>query len=128
MTAKMEVSYGELLDKIPILEIKLDHATDPGQRGNIATELGLLSCARDDALTLPADAAALVDRLKEVNRRLWDIKDDIRDCDRHGDFGPAFVELARSVYRSNDERAALKRELNDRLGSPLVEEKLYRAY
>lgn len=128
MTVKVDISYGELLDKISILEIKLEHATDPSQRGNIETELTLLAGSRDSALDLTPDAVDLAARLKDVNRRLWAIEDDIRDCERRGDFGPDFVALARSVYKSNDARAALKRELNERLGSPLVEEKLYQDY
>lgn len=128
MTVKVDVSYGELLDKITILEIKLDHVTDPAQRANIDKERALLSEARDGVLGTGNDVVSLSDRLKEVNRRLWKIEDDIRDCERRKDFGDAFVALARAVYHENDERAAIKREVNDRLGSPLVEEKLYREY
>lgn len=128
MTVKVDVSYGELLDKITILEIKLDHVTDPAQRANIEKERALLSEARDSALGTGNDVASLSARLKEVNRRLWKIEDDIRDCERGKDFGEAFVQLARAVYHENDERAAIKREVNERLGSPLVEEKLYREY
>ena len=128
MTVKVDISYGELLDKISILEIKLEHATDAGQRGNIEKELTLLAGSRDSALDLTPEALDLAARLKVVNQQLWTIEDDIRDCERRGDFGDAFVALARSVYKSNDERAALKRQLNDCLGSPLVEEKLYQDY
>lgn len=128
MTVKVDISYGELLDKISILEIKLEHATDAGQRGNIEKELTLLAGSRDSALDLTPEALDLAARLKVINQQLWTIEDDIRDCERRGDFGDAFVALARSVYKSNDERAALKRQLNDCLGSPLVEEKLYQDY
>lgn len=128
MTVKVDVSYGELLDKISILEIKMDHVVDPAQRANISTELDLLAAARDGALTLTDDAQTVIGRLKEVNQRLWTIEDDIRDCEHKSDFGPKFIELARAVYHENDERAALKRALNEQLGSPLVEEKLYKEY
>ena len=71
---------------------------------------------------------ALIDALRGVNEALWDIEDNVRDCERQKDFGTRFVELARGVYHQNDRRAALKRELNDLLGSDLVEEKSYQAY
>lgn len=128
MTVKADISYGELLDKISILEIKLEHATDPAQRANIENELNLLVQSRDGTLDLTPEARDHAVRLKDVNRRLWAIEDDIRDCERRGDFGADFVSLARSVYKSNDERAAIKRALNECLGSPLVEEKLYQDY
>lgn len=128
MALKVDISYGELLDKISILEIKLEHVANPAQRGNIDTELGLLSAARDAEIDMTGAAQALAARLRDVNQRLWNIEDDIRDCEAKGEFGSGFVELARSVYISNDERAAIKREINDLLGSPLVEEKLYKEY
>ena len=126
MTITVEVSYGEMLDKISILEIKLEKVTDAAQRANIAHELDILSRARDQGLSDGADFSAVYQQLKDVNAQLWEIEDDIRDCERRQEFGDEFVALARSVYRRNDHRAALKRELNDLLGSPLVEEKLYR--
>lgn len=128
MSVKVEVSYGELLDKISILEIKRSRATAPEQRHNIETELATLLATRDRAVSDDAPIADTYDRLKDVNERLWTVEDDLRDCERRGAFGAAFVELARSVYRLNDQRARLKRELNAALGSELVEEKLYRDY
>lgn len=128
MTVKVDVSYGELLDKISILEIKIAHATAPSQRANIQRELDILSAARRDLLPTHAELEGIYGALKTVNQKLWKIEDDIRDCERRQDFGPSFVALARSVYVSNDERAALKRRINDLLGSPLVEEKLYQSY
>ena len=128
MTITVEVSYGEMLDKISILEIKLEKVTDSGQRENIARELAILSDARDKGLAGGPDFSVIYQGLKDINLQLWGIEDDIRDCERRQDFGAEFVALARSVYRMNDRRAALKRELNDLLGSPLVEEKLYRDY
>jgi len=128
VTITVEVSYGEMLDKISILEIKLEKVIDSGQRENIARELAILSDARDKGLAGGSDFSVIYQGLKDINLQLWGIEDDIRDCERRQDFGAEFVALARSVYRMNDRRAALKRELNDLLGSPLVEEKLYRDY
>lgn len=128
MTISVEVSYGEMLDKISILEIKLEKVSNPGQRENISRELGILSEARDQGLSGGLDFSEIYSSLKNVNLRLWQIEDDIRDCERRQDFGPDFVLLARSVYKVNDHRAALKRELNELLGSPLIEEKLYQDY
>ena len=128
MSVKVDVSYGELLDKISILEIKRTNATAAEQRRNIEAELAALFAARDRAIPYPAPIGDLSDRLKDVNGQLWAVEDDLRDCEREGEFGAAFVELARSVYRLNDLRARLKRELNTALGSELVEEKLYRDY
>lgn len=128
MSVKVDVSYGELLDKISILEIKRTNASVPEQRRNIEAELAALFETRDRVIpgTTPIDD--LQDRLKDVNLRLWTVEDDLRDCERRAEFGAAFVALARSVYRLNDLRAQLKRELNTALGSGLVEEKLYRDY
>ncbi len=128
MTITVEVSYGEMLDKISILEIKLEKVTDPGQRDNIAREFAILSEARDQGLAGGPDFSTLYGDLKNINLQLWEVEDDIRDCERRRDFGDGFVALARSVYKMNDRRAALKRELDEFLGSPLVEEKLYRDY
>ena len=122
------VSWGELLDKITILEIKTEQLTDAAKLANVRKELDELARTRDAALQMPADALALIADLKAVNQKLWVIEDDIRDCERNKDFGAHFIELARSVYFTNDERARLKRRLNDLLGSALVEEKSYAAY
>jgi hypothetical protein len=130
MTANMPyvpVSWGELLDKITILEIKTERLGGGDARANAARELELL---REIAqpVTASGQATALVARLKQLNQTLWDIEDRIRDFEREGDFGPGFVELARSVYRRNDERGAVKREINLVLGSALIEEKSYKPY
>lgn len=127
-TVSVEVSPGELIDKIVILEIKLERMTDPTKLGNVRVEWQTLTAARDAALSPSARLDALTAGLKAVNERLWVIEDDIRDCERAKDFGARFVELARSVYVSNDERARLKREINELLGSRLIEEKSYAAY
>ncbi len=122
------VSWGELLDKITILEIKRDRIADPAKQANVAREYAALTAIRDQALPDGAAIADLVAELKAVNEALWQIEDEIRACERSAEFGPRFIALARSVYRTNDQRAALKRDLNDRLGSTLVEEKSYAPY
>jgi hypothetical protein len=118
------ISVGELMDKISILEIKSERINNPSQLANIARELGALRAVR-----LGAIDHAMLDwlgaELKRVNTMLWDIEDAIRACDVRGEFGDRFIELARSVYRLNDERARLKKEINVASGSRLIEEKSY---
>lgn len=121
---RVPVSWGELLDKIVILEIKQERIRDEAARANVATELRLLRYASRGAAAEPA-LRPLLARLKQVNEALWEIEDAIREREAAGDFGPDFVRLARSVYRRNDERAAIKRAINRLLGSELVEEKSY---
>jgi hypothetical protein len=127
-TIQAEISPGELIDKITILEIKAARIRDAGKLRNVLHELAVLTQARDDAIGPSADLDALTVRLKAVNEALWQIEDEIRDCERNQDFGPKFIELARSVYRHNDQRADLKRAINHLLGSRLVEEKSYAEY
>ena len=126
-TPRVPVSWGELLDKITILEIKTERLGGQEARANAAAELELLREIAQPAMA-GAQATALVRRLKGLNQALWEIEDRIRDHERAGDFGPGFVELARSVYRHNDERGAIKREINLALGSALIEEKSYTPY
>lgn len=128
MSVIVAVSWGELLDKISILEIKKERLSDPAQLANVAHEHATLCAARDKGLPAGADIAADCAALRTVNERLWQIEDDIRDCERDKAFGARFVELARSVYINNDERAAIKRRLNAALGSDIVEEKSYSDY
>jgi tetratricopeptide (TPR) repeat protein len=123
----VEVAPGELLDKITILQIKAERIGDPDKLRNVHRELAVLTAARDRALPPSEDLAWLTVELKAVNEALWDVEDEVRLCERARDFGPRFVELARSVYRHNDRRAALKRQVNDLLGSSLKEEKSYAA-
>ncbi|MGE0827744.1 MAG: DUF6165 family protein [Hyphomonadaceae bacterium] len=129
MQISVPTSLGELLDKIAILEIKAERIVDPAKRANVETELTELNATYAGIPELNADARArLADpiaRLKAVNQRLWDIEDDIRLCEKAGDFGQRFIVLARSVYKENDERARVKREINVAFGSRLVEEKSY---
>ena len=124
----VEISPGELIDKIAILEIKLERIKDAAKLGNVRTEWETLTAARDGALGNSAELDRLTAELKEVNVRLWEIEDRIRDCERAKDFGETFVELARGVYRNNDRRAHIKRAINALLGSRLIEEKSYAAY
>ena len=118
------VSWGELLDKITILEIKTHRLRPPVSRANALNELALLRQSAPLPHPVPEFEAALL----AVNTRLWRIEDLIREKEAVGDFGPGFVALARAVYRENDERARIKRAINTLLGSGLVEEKLYSAY
>jgi Flp pilus assembly protein TadD len=122
----VEVAAAELIDKISILEIKSERIADPGKLAHIRAELSALEVARVGSIEPTPGLDDLVAELRVVNEAIWDVEDALRACERAGDFGPQFVELARSVYRNNDRRAALKRAINDRLGSRLVEEKSYR--
>ena len=124
----VETAPGELIDKITILEIKMERITDPAKLRNVHVELETLAAARDQALEKSAELTRLTADLKAVNEALWEIEDDIRDYERNRDFGPRFIELARSVYHQNDRRAVLKRQINELLGSKLIEEKSYKEY
>ena len=127
-SVSIEVAPGELIDKITILEIKLERIKDGDKLANVRLEWETLVKARDAVIEATPELDLLSAELKAANEALWDIEDDIRDCERQKDFGDAFVQLARSVYISNDKRAALKREINELLGSSLIEEKSYAAY
>ncbi len=122
------VSVGELIDKIVILEIKAARIADPDKLREVARELDLLSRIDYGAPQCRPDVDALRRELKSVNETLWDIEDRIRECERAQDFGPAFVELARAVYSTNDRRATLKRRINEVSGSALSEAKAYPSY
>ncbi|MBF0270004.1 MAG: hypothetical protein HQL44_15580 [Alphaproteobacteria bacterium] len=124
----VEIPAGELIDKITILEIKSERISDAQKLSNIRAELQTLAATRDQAMAPSADLSGLSAKLKAVNEKLWVIEDEIRDCERARDFGAKFVELARAVYVTNDERANLKREINLLLGSRLIEEKSYAPY
>jgi tetratricopeptide (TPR) repeat protein len=122
---RVPISAGELLDKISILEIKETLMTDPAKLRNVRTELTALRAVSAQALAPCESLPALTAELRAVNQTLWQVEDDIRLCEKAGDFGPRFIELARSVYRHNDHRAALKRQINELLGSEIREEKAY---
>jgi hypothetical protein len=122
------ISPGELIDKLTILEIKSERMNDARKLANVRLELQLLSdtwAASDYAkVNIQAEWA----ELKRINASLWDIEDEIRDEERQQRFGAQFIKLARAVYFINDDRAAVKRQINDKLGSKIVEEKSYAAY
>jgi tetratricopeptide (TPR) repeat protein len=123
----VEVSAGELLDKLTVLRIKSKRISDPQKLKNIRVEMDALAGVRA-SLPPSRELTVLEEQLARVNEQLWEIEDSIRGCECEGDFGPRFVELARSVYRTNDRRAALKRAINELLGSVIVEEKSYADY
>ena len=123
---RVPVSIGELIDKITILEIKAERIADPAKRRNVLAELNVLL---DSRRTTGLDAAAVgpfASELKSINIALWDIEDAIREAEARGDFGPRFIELARSVYQMNDRRARVKYKINTTFKSALIEEKSYK--
>ena len=122
------VSYGELIDKMTILQIKLQEIKDDAKLANVRNELELLEATWKNDKASETDIAEETSRLLAVNQRLWKIEDDIRMKERAQAFDDEFIRLARSVYIENDERAAIKREINLKLGSTLVEEKSYQDY
>jgi len=128
MALMVEVSVGELLDKLTILEIKSERIDDPAKLANVHAELRVLRETWASSPLSARDVSEQLRRLKAVNEKLWAIEDGIRALEAAGSFGEEFVALARSVYFSNDERAAIKRELNTLLKSRLVEEKSYTEY
>ena len=128
---KIEVSTGEILDKHTILNIKLDLIKDEAKLKNIRLEYDTMSqsliqiysdCDHDPNLS------AAYDELLEINKKLWKIEDDIRDCERNSDFGDTFIQLARSVYYTNDDRNLVKKKIDRLTGSTLTEEKGYANY
>jgi hypothetical protein len=128
MALKVEVSVGELLDKITILEIKSERITDAVKLANVNKELASLRQTWAESPLSQQDVSAQIAQLKQVNEALWDIEDSIRRQESHQQFGEEFVKLARAVYHENDVRAAVKKEINLMLGSGLVEEKSYVDY
>ncbi|MFP6734375.1 MAG: DUF6165 family protein [Rhodospirillales bacterium] len=122
------IAPGELIDKITILEIKLERIKEPAKLENIRREMEILAHTSADGLAQSEELDGLTQELKDVNERLWQIEDDIRACEAAGDFGPRFIELARAVYINNDQRARAKRDINVLLGSDIIEEKSYQPY
>ena len=122
------IAPGELIDKITILEIKLERISAQTKLVNIKKELDVLTSAYNESIPISDKLKQLMNELKSVNEDLWDIEDDIRSCERKEDFGDSFIKLARSVYITNDKRMGIKRAINDLLGSEIVEEKSYVAY
>ncbi|WP_417516568.1 DUF6165 family protein [Marinobacter sp.] len=125
---KVPVSFGEVLDKITILEIKSERIKDEVKVRNVRLELEELSATWNEAVKDQSAIAELRKQLKAVNEELWVIEDDIREEEAEQNFGPKFIELARAVYVTNDKRAALKKDINLALGSRFVEEKSYQDY
>ncbi len=115
------------MDRITILKVKQRKIAGAAACRNVERELRELSAVQRQVVRCGPPLDALVRGLQEVNEALWEIEDEIRTCEARGDFGPRFVELVRSVYESNDRRAAIKRRINEASGSAIVEEKLYRA-
>jgi hypothetical protein len=122
------VSPGELLDKITILRIKAARMSDAAKVANVRHELALLEKTWKDSGAGAVDLGNEEANLTRVNEALWVIEDDIRDEEHASRFGPRFIELARAVYVTNDERAAIKKRINTLLGSSIVEEKSYKPY
>ncbi|MCL1476413.1 DUF6165 family protein [Marinobacter sp. M3C] len=125
---KVPVSFGEVLDKITILEIKSERIKDDTKLKNVKLELNELNATWTDAVSDQSAIAQLRQQLKAVNEELWVIEDDIRDQEAGQNFGARFIELARAVYVTNDKRASLKKDINLALGSRFVEEKSYQDY
>jgi len=127
MTPTVPISWGELIDKITILEIKAEKLSSESARANVQRELAQLTTIAS-AIDKKPGLADLQRELKRVNEALWRIEDDIREKEAQKSVDDGFIALARSVYRSNDERGRLKREINRVLGSEITEEKQYTSY
>jgi hypothetical protein len=122
---RVEVSWGELLDKISILTIKQERITSPAAIANVRRELAHLNGVVSSLPPLPPDVEERRSRLRSINEALWDVEDALRECEKDQRFDPRFVELARKVYAFNDQRAKIKQEINVSMKSGFVEEKEY---
>ncbi len=128
MSIKIELSVGELLDKISILQIKAERIVDPSKLENINKELDVLISLWKDSAYSNNNLESETNELKAINEELWVIEDKIRDKERNRVFDKGFIELARAVYITNDKRADIKRIINSKTGSELIEEKSYSDY
>ena len=128
MTIQASISYGEFLDKLTILEIKKERIQDKDKLQNIQNELNSVTTAWQNCPASKIDIKTELAALKTINEKLWVIEDDIRDKERQQCFDQGFIDLARSVYFENDTRAKIKRDINLKLGSDLIEEKSYADY
>lgn len=128
MSLMTPISCGELLDKLTILRIKKERIDNEEKLKNINNELKQLTRIFDDQVEKSEELDQLIDELRAVNEQLWDIEDEIRACEKDKDYGERFIDLARSVYLTNDKRANLKYQINSVTGSELVEEKSYEEY
>ncbi len=122
---KIEVSNGEIVDKLTIIEIKLKHIKDETKRKNLQKEYEVLNEAVSKIISKDHE---LYKALLDINQELWDIEDRIRDLERNKDFGEEFIQTARAVYFTNDKRSEIKRQINELTGSELIEEKSYQKY
>ena len=127
-SVEVPVSPGELIDKITILEIKADLIRESGKRLAVRHELAILKECRDETVPASVILERLTGELKMVNRKLWDIEDEIREHERDKNFDGRFISLARSIYRNNDRRARLKNDINALLGAEIAEQKSYEEY
>ncbi len=125
---EVPISWGELVDKITILQIKLDQLSAPEALGNVQKEYDQLQKILIKQVSENMELVALQEKLHSVNQALWKVEDELREKEREKCFDEEFIQLARSVYYTNDERALIKREINTLLGSALVEEKSYADY
>lgn len=121
------ISYGELIDKITILKLKLEHIHDKDKTTNINKELNML-LSKYESIPKFDKLSELIESLYEINKKIWKIEDDIRDHERRKNFDNQFIQLARGVYINNDERARIKKEINNLCQSDIVEEKSYTEY
>ncbi len=128
VSVSVPVAPGELIDKITILEIKLERIEAETKLANIKKELDVLTQACNEVVPKSEKLIQLTIELKKINEILWEIEDKIRGCERIKDFGDTFIKLARAVYVTNDKRMKVKRAINDLLGSQIIEEKSYTAY
>tara|TARA_Y100000590_G_scaffold172259_1_gene197027 strand:- start:552 stop:953 length:402 start_codon:yes stop_codon:yes gene_type:complete len=123
-----EISAGELLDKMSILEIKMDKIKDTNGLNEINKEYSILKLAKDTHIEFSDEIKKLYVEIKKINLKLWNIEDQIRICEKKKDFGENFINLARSVYLNNDKRSKIKSEINKLLGSNIKEIKQYADY
>lgn len=124
MKVQVPISLGELFDKVSILEIKMENIGDPRKIINVRDEREKLYAIVGN---FPIDQKLYIDLLN-VNKKIWEVEDNIRECERNKNFGKKFIELARSIYYMNDERSRIKKEINLRYGSEIIEEKSYKSY
>ena len=127
-TPQVPISWGELFDKITILQIKLENLTSNNALKNVEWELKKLQPISTQYCPKTLETIQLEGELRQINQQLWDIEDKIRGKERHNAFDDEFIQLARSVYITNDQRSRTKRKINDMFGSELVEEKSYAEY
>ena len=127
-TPLIPVSWGELFDKITILQIKIENFQEKNALNNVKTEHDQLNTIYNNNFLIDEIARVLFNDLKEINQKLWDIEDKIRDKEKSKKFDKEFIELARNVYFTNDERSRIKRNINETFGSKIIEEKSYSKY